>query len=119
MGSAAAWELAARGHAVVLLERFAQSHARGSSHGTTRMFRLAYAEPAYVRLGLDAIDGWRRLEAETGRSLVELTGCLDHGEIDGLEDVFAAAGVTFERLVPDAAAERWPGLLIDRAAVWH
>ena len=83
------------------------------------MFRLAYAQPAYVRLGLEALDGWRRLEAETDRTLVELTGGLDHGEIDGLVDVLAAAAVACERVTPKAAAERWPGLVIDRAAVWH
>ena len=49
MGSAA-WQLAARGHPVLLLERVAQGHAHGSSHGATRLFRLAYAQPAYVRL---------------------------------------------------------------------
>ena len=41
MGSAAAWWLARDGRSVVLLERFEQGHARGSSHGPSRIFRSA------------------------------------------------------------------------------
>ncbi|MCX6525490.1 MAG: FAD-dependent oxidoreductase, partial [Actinobacteria bacterium] len=33
MGSAAAWQLARRGHSVVLLEQFGPGHQQGSSHG--------------------------------------------------------------------------------------
>ena len=41
MGSAATWQLARRGYAVMLLERFERGHVRGSSHGRSRVFRLA------------------------------------------------------------------------------
>ncbi|MCM2269487.1 MAG: FAD-dependent oxidoreductase, partial [Thermoanaerobaculia bacterium] len=51
MGSAAAAHLAARGLRVLGLERFQLGHDRGSSHGLTRIIRLAYFEhPAYVPL---------------------------------------------------------------------
>ena len=50
MGSAAAFSLASRGHQVLLLERFAPGHHEGASHGATRNFNPAYADPAYVGL---------------------------------------------------------------------
>ena len=51
MGSAACLELARRGQRVLGLEQFPLVHARGSSHGQTRIIRTAYAEhPSYVPL---------------------------------------------------------------------
>ncbi len=51
MGSAAACHLAARGQRVLGLEQHALGHAFGSSHGLTRIIRLAYFEdPSYVPL---------------------------------------------------------------------
>ncbi len=67
MGSATAWWLARRGREVVLLEQFEQGHAKGSSHGGSRIFRLAYDEPAYVRMAQESLPLWRELEADTGR----------------------------------------------------
>jgi sarcosine oxidase len=50
MGLAAAHGLARAGCDVVVYEQFEQGHARGSSHGRSRIVRLAYAEPEWVRL---------------------------------------------------------------------
>ena len=51
MGSAALLHLARRGASVLGLERFDIPNTRGSSHGATRIIRLAYFEsPAYVPL---------------------------------------------------------------------
>src|SRR5215207_4771281 len=68
MGSAAAWALARRGVEVLLLEQYAAGHRFGSSHGSARIFRLAYAEPFYVRLARAALPLWRELEAASGCS---------------------------------------------------
>ena len=69
MGSAAAWWLARRGAAVLLLEQFEQGHVRGSSHGGSRIFRLAYTGRDYVRLAQDALCDWREAEDETGSGI--------------------------------------------------
>ena len=66
-GSAALFHLARRGVRVLGLERFAPGHDRGSSHGSTRIFRLGYFEhPSYVPLVRRADTLWRELEAAVG-----------------------------------------------------
>jgi sarcosine oxidase len=105
VGTAAARALARRGHDVVVLERFEPGHARGGSHGATRIFRLAYADPEFIRLAQHALEGWRELERESGEQLLERTGLLevaqDPGAIAGALD---ACGVAWEEV--DAATAR-------------
>lgn len=77
MGSAAAAHLAARGQRVLGLEQFDFVHDRGSSHGASRVIRLAYFEhPSYVPLLLRAYELWTQLERDTGRPLLTMTGGL-------------------------------------------
>jgi sarcosine oxidase len=65
MGSAAAWALRERGADVTVYEQFdTVDHERGSSHGRTRIYRLAYPDEEWVRLMEEALDGWRALDAE-------------------------------------------------------
>ena len=65
MGSATAYHLARRGRRVLGLERFTIPHEMGSSHGLSRMIRLAYYEhPAYVVL---ARRGVRAVARAAGR----------------------------------------------------
>lgn len=83
MGSAAVAHLAARGHRVLGLEQFRPAHAHGSSHGRSRVIRLAYFEhPAYVPLLRRSFDLWRRLEIDSGRQLLQLSGGLMIGAAD-------------------------------------
>jgi len=85
MGSAAAYALARRGARVTAIDRFAPPHARGSSHGRTRIIREAYFEhPAYVPLVRRAYQLWAELERETGRALFRRTGGLTLGAEDGV-----------------------------------
>lgn len=118
MGSATAWWAARSGRDVVLLERHDGHHALGSSHGRSRIFRLAYDDPAYVRRALAARDLWRLLEAESGASLLEVTGGVDHGPgVGAVAGALAASGIPYETLSPAAAGERWPMLRFDTAVV--
>lgn len=83
MGSAAAAHLAARGQHVLGLEQYQPAHALGSSHGRSRVIRLAYFEhPAYVPLLLRAYELWEQLERDSGRSLLTITGGLMIGTPD-------------------------------------
>ena len=48
MGCAAAWALHEGGADVTVYEQFDLDNTRGSSHGRSRIFRLAYPDPAAV-----------------------------------------------------------------------
>ena len=83
MGSAAAAHAAARGQRVLGLEQFRPGHLHGSSHGRSRVIRLAYFEhPAYVPLLRRAYELWRALESTSGRRLLQMTGGLMIGAAD-------------------------------------
>jgi sarcosine oxidase len=113
MGSAAAWWLAQEGRSVVLLERFEQGHARGSSHGRSRIFRLAYADPFYVELAQRALPLWRELEDDAGVPLLTTTGGVDHGptsSVGPVADALNVRGAAYELLDGATAGERWPGM---------
>ncbi|MGX7677901.1 FAD-dependent oxidoreductase [Jatrophihabitans sp. DSM 45814] len=122
MGSSAAWHLAARGADVTLLEQYQPGHDLGSSHGSSRIFRLAYPDAVYIGLAQRALPLWRALEEQTNSSVLTLTGALDHGPgsaIEPLRDALLAAGAEVRLIGSAEAAERWPGLRIDSAALFH
>ena len=122
MGSATAWWLARRGRDVVLLEQFEQGHHRGSSHGASRIFRLAYADPTYVRMAQEALPLWRELEADAGCALLDTTGAIDHGTADSVAAVagaLAACNAPHEMIPVGAARERWPGMRFDSDVLFH
>ena len=80
MGSSTAYHLARAGARVLGLEQFDIPHALGSSHGSSRMIRLAYYEhPDYVPLLRRAYELWDELEAESNQKIIHLTGGLYTG----------------------------------------
>jgi len=84
MGSSALYHLAKRGQRVLGLEQFNLGHDFGSSHGATRIIRLAYAEgEAYVPLLRRAYELWRELEYVANERLLFITGGIDAGPRDG------------------------------------
>lgn len=116
MGSAAAAHLAARGRRVLGLEQFQPAHDQGSSHGRSRVIRLAYFEhPAYVPLLRRAYELWRTLESRTGRRLLQITGGLMIGSPES--EVVAGSlrsalehGLAHEMLDAAAIRRRFPAL---------
>ena len=81
MGRAALYHLARRGKRVLGLERFDVPNDMGSSHGVTRIIRLAYFEHSdYVPLLRRAYELWHELEAEAGEQLLHTTGIVEGGE---------------------------------------
>ena len=84
MGAAVSYNLARRGLRVLAVERFGVNNERGSSHGRTRIIRLAYHEnPKYVPLLRRAFDAWREIESKSGKRLLRKTGGLMIGKKDG------------------------------------
>jgi sarcosine oxidase len=110
MGSAAAHALTQAGHEVVLYEQFRVGHDRGSSHGRSRIVRLAYPELEFVELAREAFTGWRELEQQSGLALLELNGLLELVEeaAQSSSDALDAAGADYELLAAADANARWP-----------
>jgi sarcosine oxidase len=104
MGSAAARALAAAGREVVVLEQYELGHVRGGSHGGTRLFRPAADNPEVARLTEQARGLWRELEDQSGETLFEVTGGLDHGVDDAAVEAFRALHPAGQVLAPDEAA---------------
>ena len=98
MGLATARALAQAGRDVVVCEQFELGHARGSSHGSSRIVRLSYPDERWVRFAQETFPLWRELEAESGRRLLELHGTLDLGDWEPNRDALAACGAPFEVL---------------------
>ena len=122
MGSATAWHLARDGREVVLLEQFEQGHVRGSSHGGSRIFRLAYDDAMYVRMARDAGEWWREFEDDASTTVLETTGGIDFGDasaVASIIDALVEAGVGHHLLGPSEAAERFPGFSFDGAVLWQ
>jgi sarcosine oxidase len=80
MGSAACYHLAKRGKRVLGLEQFDIPHMKGSSHGYTRIIRMAYYEhPSYVMLLKRAYELFHDIEKRAGEKLLHYTGSIDAG----------------------------------------
>src|SRR4051794_3977751 len=119
MGSATAWHLARRGRQVTLLERFGVRHTWGASHGRSRNFNLTYVDPTYQAMLREAAVHWRELEHESGVSLLQLVGIVNHGAgiAPDLDEALGALGVRASMLAPEEAQERWAGIRFDTRVV--
>src|ERR1700685_2973924 len=83
-GSAALYHLTCRGVRTTAIEQFEADHHRGSSHGETRIFRMAHFEnAAYVPLLRRAYALWRELENAATQPLITLTGIVEIGPRQG------------------------------------
>ena len=121
-GSATTYQLARSGAKVIGIDRFAPPHDRGSSHGATRITRLAVGEgDIYVPLVKRANEIWEQLEAETGNALYMRTGGLIMGPRDGnvqhhgkpdfvrrTADAALRYGIPHEVLSASEIADRFP-----------
>ena len=77
MGAAATYQLAKRGARVLGIDQYDPPHAFGSSHGDTRITRIACGEgPEYSAFARRSHEIWRALEAETGVELLTQNGLL-------------------------------------------
>lgn len=88
MGAATAWQLARHGAEVVVHEQFEPGHDRGSSHGRSRIFRLSYPDPEWVRLAEESYAGWKELDPEVLGlyGLIEIAGEREFTSAGALEE---------------------------------
>jgi sarcosine oxidase len=114
MGSAATYHLACRGARVLGLDQFSVPNELGSSHGLTRIIRLAYYEhPAYVPLLVRAFELWRALETDAGEQLLHVTGSIDAGPpggeiVEGSRRSCEMYGLRHEVLTSAELSRRYP-----------
>lgn len=123
MGSAALYALAQRGRKVIGIDRFEPGHRLGSSHGESRIIRMAYYEdPVYVPLLRLAYDAWRRLESRTGEQVLTITGILEAGTpgsvlVEGSLRSALQHDIPHEVLPATQANKRFPAFSIP--SDWH
>ena len=115
IGSGAAYWLSRRlGGDVLGLEQFELGHLNGASQDHSRIIRLSYHRPDYVRLAKRAYETWELLRAESGVQVVTTTGGLDlwpagaRIPMSDYSDSLAAEGVPFEVLDATETMRRWP-----------
>lgn len=130
MGSAAVYQLAKRGARVCGIDRYSPPHTLGSTHGDTRITRLAIGEgEQFVPFAVRSHEIWRELESETGARLMTTTGGLImsatsgasgggslHGSTDFLRTTVAAAekfGIRHRILNSAEIAAEFPQFLLD------
>lgn len=125
-GSAVTYQLARRGTSVIGIDRYSPPHDMGSSHGATRITRLAVGEGTeYVPLVKRSNEIWRILEAEFNERLYLPTGGLIMGPADGQVrhhgkpdfvrrtiDVAVKYGITHEVLRAKEISERFPQFMV-------
>lgn len=124
LGSATTYWLSRRqGLRVLGLERFEIGHPYGASEDVSRIIRLSYHRPDYVRLARRAYETWAELERESGTQVVFRTGGLDVGplapaagaaiDIGEYARAMEAEGVPFETLDAAGIVRRWPAWCLD------
>ena len=121
-GSAALCQLARRGVRAIGIEQFEIGHDRGSSHGATRMIRLAHFErPSYVPLMRRAYALWHELEDIVRQKLLHITGIAEIGPPTGdvVHGTRAGANADVPCEVLDAASlmRRYPAFKIPQSFV--
>lgn len=106
IGAATSYYLAKSGQSVLLIDRFNPPHPHGSSHGQSRLLRVAYAEgDKYVAMVRRAVKLWKDLEQESGETLFEQTGVLYAG---------SKKSAFMESVVNSAQSQEIPLLVIDQ-----
>jgi len=122
LGAATLYQLAQRGARVLGIDQHAPPHDLGSSHGESRITRLAIGEgDAFVPLVQRSHRIWRELEVRTGRQLLSQTGGLilaprngiaaHHGKPDFLRRTIDCAerfGIAHALLDAPAIRTRFP-----------
>jgi sarcosine oxidase len=126
VGSAALYQLAARGARVCGIDRYSPPHNLGSTHGDTRITRLAIGEGEhFVPFAIRSHEIWREIESETGADLMTTTGGLImsaasggglHGSTNFLRTTISAAekfGIRHRILNAAEIAAEFPQFLLD------
>lgn len=124
MGSSSVFHLAQKSVSVLGIEQFEIAHAKGSSHGESRLIRKAYFEhPNYVPLLERSYLLWGELSKASGKKLLHQTGLVIYGPEKGgkvLPGVRSAAnlhGLKIEEYSAGECEKRFPKLKVPEGFV--
>ena len=123
MGSSALYNLSKRGVEVIGIDRFSPPHQFGSTHGDTRVFRVAYKEGIdYVPLLIRAKELWYELSQERERDIFLNTGVLyianhENDSVAGPLEVTKSYDIDYEQLSHEELVYRYPALRPDQDMV--
>jgi len=112
------WASRRLGQDVLGIEQFEIGHERGASQDHSRIIRLSYHAPEYVRFAQDSYAAWAALEEDAGERLIVKTGGLDfwpEGSIIPMDDYtksLEACGIDYEVLDAAETMRRWPQVRI-------
>lgn len=108
------WAAKRAGTGVLGLERFELGHERGASQDHSRIIRLSYHRPDYVRFARDSYAAWAELESDSGEQIVIRTGGLDlypqsaSGWMDDYSNALDEVGIGYEWLDAPETMRRYP-----------
>ena len=120
LGLSTARALQKRGRDVVVFERATVGNERSGSKGATRIFRLGYTDPQYVRMAIEAQAYWRDLEDEAGRPLLDPSGQVSFGaQMDDLLRALTDAGAPALKMSEAESRERFPELEVRGDAIYE
>ena len=123
VGSSTCMELARRGDSVLGIDAFSPPHRWGSHHGESRSIRKAYMEgTAYVPMAFRSWELWRKLEHQTGTSLLVRTenltiGPEDSPAVSGFLKSARAYDIPHEFMTAPEVRSQWPQLAIPQSFV--
>ena len=118
-GACVARELAERGQRVLGLDRYAPPHEHGSSHGSSRIVRMATTnDPAYTPLFTRAFERMHDLQRASGLELFRPVGGLSvapptHPMNADLVPAYERYGLSYEVFAADDLRRRYPWLNAD------
>ena len=113
-GASALWRLAERGVSVIAFEAQTVPNVYGSTHGHTRLFRIACHEHADLTpVARRARDLWRELEQKQNADLLHQTGLLSIGPVGGRAirngtSATELAGVQVSTFTVEELREKYP-----------
>ena len=113
MGAAVACELAREGARVAISDQSPIPNPRAASVDHSKVFRFAYPDPFYVKLAVDSLNRWRKIESETGTRLLTQTGALLIGKREPsfeteCYEAMRSLGLESEKLDSRQASARFP-----------
>lgn len=113
MGLNAALECQARGHQVTLYDQFDPLHTQGSSHGNSRIIRLDYPDPFYLKIMIEGYPLWQKLNTKLSARIFTESGICtfgdpNHPDLQTLEQGLITNNIPYQKL--DHSQTTFPAL---------